>query len=258
MGVVDRARKKLPVSGDYLDKDELIRDQNPMGIASCVFDPTHTYSGNAAPRWVLSVEPWFEDQEDPTGLVTFSSNPTRNPMFEDFQAQIEENHNEPIGPVVLVKEKSQKGFRFYTLADWSETPVSAPVPAPTATPTPARPRPQRPAAPAPDSVPTAVAPETVPANDAPTPKRRGRPRKTAETVAETPVSTPATKPAEGAAAASPAANVPLNVGSAICPDCHQEVKGRVLPDDQGRQFIIHPFCPALGKASVVEVVEATV
>lgn len=259
MGVVDRARKRMPAAGDYLDKDDLIRNQEPMGIAACVFDPNHTYSGNPAPRWVLTIIPWFEDQEDPEGLLTFSSNPTRNPMFEDFQAQIEENHNEPIGPVVLVKERSTKGFRFYTLADWTDsTSVDEAQGVPQAA-APKAARPSRSAAPAP--APTNVAPEAVPANDAPKAKR-GRPRKSSSTPE---ASSPSSS--DGPAPAQPVSNPPataidaavqqvqLSVGKAICPECHQEVTGRVLPDETGKRFIIHPHCPATGRAGVVEVTE---
>lgn len=277
MGVVDRARRKLPATGDYLDKDELIRNQEPMGIANVAFDPSHTYSGNPAPRWVLSIIPWFEDQEEPEGLLTFSSNPTRNPMFEDFQAQIEENHNEPIGPVILIKEKSQKGFRFYTLADWvdpTSTEEAQGVPqaaAPALTvvpePAPARPRPSRAATPAaPEAAKsTEVKPAEVPANDAAPKKRVGRPRKDSATSSTTATSSPS--PSDGPVPAQPASKPPataidpavqqiqLSVGKAICPDCHQEVTGRVLPDDSGKRFIIHPHCPATGKAGVVEVTE---
>jgi hypothetical protein len=46
-----------------------------------------------------------------------------------------------------------------------------------------------------------------------------------------------------------------NHGKVVCPDCGRVVEGRILPDDSGRRFIIHPFCPKLNKATVVEVVE---
>src|SRR6266446_7550454 len=115
-GVMSRANSRIP-QGDYLDKDELIREQEPFAITSVVFDSVgHSFG----PRWVVSVQPWFEDQESPAGLITFTNNPTRQPVYEDLQAQIEENGNEPIGPIVLVKGKSNKGYRFYSFADWSE------------------------------------------------------------------------------------------------------------------------------------------
>jgi predicted amidohydrolase len=45
------------------------------------------------------------------------------------------------------------------------------------------------------------------------------------------------------------------IGTAICPDCHMPVTGRVLPDEHGNKFIIHPSCPATGRASIVPVLE---
>lgn len=261
MGVVDRARKRIPTTGDYLDKDELVRAQDePFGIANVAFDE---HGSSFGARWVLTVIPWFEDQDGPEGLLTFGSNPTRNPMFEDFQAQIEENGNQPIGPVTLIKDKSQKGYRFYTLSDWVE---ASDEPVPAAAPAPARVRPSR----APETAKTEVTPEAIPANDAPK-KRVGRPRKVSETATTSAVSSTPTSsspsPSDGPAAAQPVSKpaataiapevqqVLLSVGKAICPECHQEVTGRVLPDDTGKRFIIHPHCPATGKAGVVEVTE---
>jgi len=252
MGVADRARTRIPQQGDYLDKDDLIRAQDePFGIASVVYDEK---GSNYGARWVLSLIPWFDDQEDPKGLLTFTANPTRNPFMEDLQAQIEENDNEPIGPCVLVKGKSTKGFRFYTIDDWKETPEeSTPAPAP------ARPaRPARPAASAtePGAAVKDVPPQSVPANDAP--KKRGRPRKSTTTSSTPePASTAAPLPASrepgpGEAAQATQISTP-NVATVICPDCHQEVTGRVLPDDKGKFFVIHPFCPTLGKGTIVEV-----
>src|SRR5205823_4761235 len=102
-----------------------------------------------------------------------TANPTRNPFFEDLQLQIEENQNEPIGPCVVIKGKSQKGYRYYTLDDWKEGGASQVNGSEEPSPAPARPA--RPAASAPAPAPTNVPVETVPANDAP--KKRGRPRK---------------------------------------------------------------------------------
>lgn len=258
MGVADRARKRMPSSGDYLEKDDLIRAQDePFGIASVVYDQV---GSNYGPRWVLSLIPWFEEQENPKGLLTFTANPTRNPFMEDLQLQIEENDNEPVGPCVLIKDKSQKGFRFYTIDDWTEAAPAEPTPAP------APARPSRPSAPAPQQPePEATATATPPEPEKP---KRGRPRKTSQTsssVASTsaptsaPTPTPAPnlpatrEPGPGEATHAQEQVVP-RTGKVTCPDCGQEVEGRILPDDQGRSFIIHPFCPKLGKATVVEFV----
>ena len=199
MGVADRARKQMPSSGDYLDKDDLIRAQDePFGIKSVVYDEK---GSNYGPRWVLSLIPWFEEQEAPKGLLTFTANPTRNPFMEDLQLQIDENDGEPIGPCVLIKDKSQKGYRYYTIDDWSETPTDVPTPAPA--------RPARPSAPAPQ--------QEVAAANPPEPEKpkRGRPRKSA---------TP--NPGTATPASSTSVNSTLNVTpastsrrakSAICP-----------------------------------------
>jgi len=256
MAVADRARKRMPQQGDYLDKDDLIREQEPFGVATCVYDER---GSNFGPRWVLSLIPWFEDQEAPKGLLTFTANPTRNPFFEDLQAQIEENDNEPIGPLVVIKGKSTKGFRYYTLDDWKEdAPVAAPSPAPA--------RPARPTAPASQQeAAVVVPPESIPANGEPAKRKPGRPRKTSPTSSTTvslststsaPTATGESKPAATAIAPEVQEVKPANVGSVVCPDCKQVVEGRILPDDSGRRFIIHPFCPTLNKATVVEVMEA--
>ena len=224
-GVMSRANRLIP-TGDYLDKDELIREQEPMAIKSVVFDTTGSSFG---PRWVVSVGPWFEDQEGPIGLVTFTNNGTRQPVFEDLQQQIEDANNEPIGPVVLVKGKSTKGYRFYGFADYDEPgAVAAPAPAP--------------------------APE-------PAKRKPGRPRKAAAPVAATAAPAPSPSPSAPEPEQKPVQSdmggqeVVLKVGTAICPDCNMPVTGRVLPDEQGNRFIIHPHCPATGKAGVVQVIE---
>ncbi|MDA4120377.1 MAG: hypothetical protein OK436_07295, partial [Thaumarchaeota archaeon] len=103
MGVADRARKRMPAAGDYLDKDDLIRAQDePFGVANVAYDE---HGGQFGPRWVLTLIPWFDDQDKPQGLLTFTANPTRNPFFEDLQVQIEENENQPIGPLTVIKGK---------------------------------------------------------------------------------------------------------------------------------------------------------
>jgi hypothetical protein len=237
-GVMSRARATIP-QGDYLDKDELIREQEPFAIVSIAFDQVgHSFG----PRWVCTLAPWFDDQEGPNGLLTMTANPTRNPMFEDLQAQIEENNNEPIGPLTLIKGKSQKGYRFYTFEDWAEpgevqnvVPMTAPA------------RAARPQASAPAPAPAPAAAEA--------PKRKaGRPRKvtTEATPAPAPAPVAASKPPETAVAG---VNQQLAVGSGVCPDCNMVVSGRVLPDEHGNRFIIHPSCPATGRPSVVPVTE---
>jgi hypothetical protein len=228
--VMARANQRIPQQGDYLDKDELIRDQEPMGIASVAFD---SVGSNFGPRWIVSVQPWFEGQDGPTGLITFTNNATRTPLFEDLQAQIEENGNEPIGPVVLIKGKSQQGYRFYTFGDWDEPQAVAAVSAP----------PTRPARPT-------VAPEPTPATSEPAKRKPGRPRKAETAAPSSPAASEAVKPPERPLAAP---SQTLNVGKAICPDCQQEVTGRVLSDEKGNQVIIHPHCPATGKAGVVAI-----
>lgn len=254
-GVMSRANSRIPPTvggGQYLDKDDLIRDQEPMGIKSVNFDSNGSQFG---PRWVISVQPWFEDQDGPTGLLSFTNSPTREPVFEDLQVQIEENGNEPVGPVVLVKGKSQKGYRFYTFSDWSEDGEQEPAPV---LPMPTQQvRPPKPAA-------VQATTETVPVGPnsfatAEKPKRRGRPagskNRTKDEV--TPAravapARPASKPAERPVGGL---DQPLSIGTAICPNCNQEVSGRVLPDEKGGRFIIHPHCPATNRPEVLAVTQ---
>jgi hypothetical protein len=239
MGVMDRARRQIPASGDYLDKENLVRDQEPMALVSVSYDerPSNTWG----PRWVVTIQPWYEDQETPHGLLTFTALPTRNPVFEDLQAQIEENGNEPVGPVVLIREKSQKGFRYYTFSDFNEDGAGSeqpavPVPAPA-------PRAARPAAPA-------------PVETEPKPKRgrpygsRNRPKEE-PSATSTPVASPS-KPAERAVAGTEQI---LAVGEAVCPKCQQVVRGRVLSDETGARVIIHAHCPVSNQAEVLQVSE---
>jgi hypothetical protein len=255
MGVADRARKQIPAQGDYLEKDDLIRAQDePFGIANVTYDEKGT---NFGPRWVLTLVPWFDDQEGPKGLLTFTANPTRNPFMEDLQLQIEENDNEPIGPCVLIKDKSQKGYRYYTIDDWSEAAPSAPAPAPAA-------RPQRPSAPAPQQEAAAAPPAVEPE---PVKRRPGRPRKTTTSAPTTTSATssstsgppvPATRePVAEAGEAAHAREVGVpRTATVTCPECGQEVTGRVLPNDKGQFFIIHTYCPKLNKAITIEYIEA--
>lgn len=255
MGVMERANSRIPPStggGQYLDKDELIRDQNPMGIKSVNFDSNGSQFG---PRWVISVQPWFEEQDGPEGLLTFTNSPTREPVFEDLQVQIEENANEPVGPVVLVKGKSQKGYRFYTFADWSEE--GEQEPAPVVMPT--QQRPPKPVAALKDPVPLtaseAAAFKTFETQARPKRGRpagsKNRPKVNGESPAPSATATsPALKPAERPVAGASQA---LVVGKATCPNCGQEVTGRVLPDEKGGRFIIHPHCPATNRPEVLVV-----
>jgi hypothetical protein len=243
---MSRANSKLPPStggGEYLDKDEIVRDQNPMAIANVVFDSVGTQFG---PRWVVSVEPWYEDQDGPTGLLTFTNSPTRQPVFEDLQAQIEENGEDRIGPVTLIRAKSQKGYRFYTFADFAEGNGQAaevvqmpkqvldlgqrsPAPAPAEKRRPGRPK-----------------------------GSSNRPKGPATTPTATPTSAPeipaARPPAPGEAVKAQTMVTPV-YGAVMCPHCQQAVQGRILSDETGARVIIHPHCPVTKKAEILQYVE---
>lgn len=260
-GVMRRAGARTIPQGDYLDKDELVRDQEPMGIKSVTFDATGSQFG---PRWVCSVEPWYEGQDGPEGLVTFTNNPTRQPIFEDLQAQIEEAGNESIGPVTLIRAKTQKGFRVYTFADYDDGQAPAAVAA--------EPKP-RPTAPAPMRVETPL-PAWDQSQEPPVaPKRRGRPPGSKNRPKEPNGSTATTSTTSRSASSekiespSTSSRPPerevagqeqiLSVGEATCPHCGQVVRGRVLRDESGRGVIIHPHCVQTGKAEILVVAEET-
>jgi len=235
-GVMNRARGKLPPSGDYLDKDDLVRDQEPMALKSVDFDTTGSQFG---PRWVCSVIPWYEDQDGPEGLITFTNNPTRQPMFEDLQAQIEENGNEPIGPIVLIRAKTQKGYRMYTFEDYNADGEAAqPVPV-------IEPPHPRPAAP----VRQQTAQQAEPA------RKRGRPAGSKNRPKESVDSSPVvTRLPEREIAGQEQV---LAVGEAECPNCGEMVRGRVLRDETGKGVIIHPHCRQTGKAEILTVASQT-
>lgn len=206
MGVMGRANQKLTKSGNWLDKDELIRTRVPLAIVDIVFDRAGTsqYPGE---NWILSFEPWDNEKfPGPSGDVRFKNLPTRQAQFEDIDAQLEEskaNGVPYIGPVAMVSGISAAKNRFKTLADVlvdeageivldargfpriegeAEPEPPAAAPAPTG---PRRPsgttKPQstgqqeRQAAEKPATAPVDVPAAAVPDNAAPAPKRRGRP-----------------------------------------------------------------------------------
>lgn len=262
-GVMKRAGGKLPPTGDYLDKDELVRDQEPMGLKSVVFDPNGSQFG---PRWVVSVEPWYEGQDEPHGLVTFTNSPTRQPVFEDLQAQIEENNNDAIGPVVLIRAKSNQGWRYFTFADYqddgSEQPKddldryveSRPAVA-------ERLKAPRPTAPARKMMTDTERDEAI-REAAEAPRRRGRPPGVKNRPKAGNGSTEQTQPTPRTQVKPPDRPIAgqeqvLAVGEATCPNCGDVVRGRVLRDETGKGVIIHPHCRQTGKAEILTVAEQT-
>jgi hypothetical protein len=249
MGVMSRANSKLPPTlggGEYLEKDDLVRDQNPMAIANVVFDSTGSSFG---PRWVVSVEPWYEGQDDPQGLLTFTNNPTRQPVFEDLQAQIEESGEQRIGPVTLIRAKTQKGYRFYTFADFVEQDsnvVAMPVPeVPTST----------------RQVETRVLPSGEIKRRPGRPKgSTNRPKGSVQTPTVSTSSTsapeiPATRPPAAGEAAKAQSVVTPVYGAVMCPNCQQAVQGRILSDENGARVIIHAQCPVTKKAEILFVTD---
>lgn len=120
MGVMDRANQKLPKSGDWLDKDELIRLRTPLAIVNVSFDRAGTakFPGE---NWILTLEPWDSAKfPGPSGLLRFKNLPTRQAQFEDISEQLDEMKAQGvgyIGPVALVSGLSNAGNRFKTLAD---------------------------------------------------------------------------------------------------------------------------------------------
>src|SRR5438094_5548672 len=230
-GVMRRASSKLP-QGDYLDKDELFREKEPMGIKSGIFDTSGSQFG---PRWVASVEPWYEGQDEPVGLITFTNNPSRQPIFEDLQAQIEENNNESIGPVTLIRVKTQKGFRVYTFADFIEDGVVTGEPV-SATPAPRAPRPTAPAqrsTPSPAEL-DAMASYSREATAETAPRRRGRPAGSKNRPKENngessaPSATAISRETKSPEREVAGQEQILAVGEAVCPNCGDVVRGRVL------------------------------
>lgn len=264
MGVIGKARESIPAQGDYLDKEELVRAGTPFGITNVAWDETGGYEG--ASRWLVSVAPWY-DGDDVTGLISFGATPIRQAVMQSLQDQLDES-GEPLGPVVLIRAVSKGKNRYYDLADYDESTGEADrsghasdeaQPAPAATNGRTRPRPGAPA---------------------PAPAKRGRPAGTAKAStgqreraaakaeleqqellqADRPSAIPQAKTdipeGGGEKAQEVRAGEGPRQGVALCPDCGQEVRGRIFPDTEGNPVLIHQFCPELKKGVSLPASEA--
>jgi hypothetical protein len=105
--------------GEWLDNDTLIGNQLVFHITDIREDRGGGYAG--ADRWILRVEPYFEGEEDPDGLISMTDNPARHKFMvalDQTLNELNEKGDDPvIGPCVMVKLKG-KNYRFNDIVDW--------------------------------------------------------------------------------------------------------------------------------------------
>jgi hypothetical protein len=105
--------------GDYLDNDTLISNQLVFDIVDVVDDRNGGFNGND--RWIVKVEPHYDGESDPTGLITLNDNPARRKFMTVIQSELdalEKSGGEVfIGPCVLVKLKG-RNYRYIEIVEW--------------------------------------------------------------------------------------------------------------------------------------------
>ena len=121
---ISRAREDaMQAGGDdpYLNNDELISNQAVFGIVDIIEEQGRGFAGGN--RWVLKVEPYFEDDEQPKGLITLADNSARNRFMKRLIKELDDleeaGADVVIGPVVLVMLKG-KNNRYIDIADWDQ------------------------------------------------------------------------------------------------------------------------------------------
>jgi len=105
--------------GDYLNNDDLIRDQSVFAIIDVVEDRGGGFGGND--RWVVKVIPYDDQDEAPDGLITLSDNAARRKFMLVLQDELDNlekaGDNVEIGPCTLVRLKGRSNF-YYEIVDW--------------------------------------------------------------------------------------------------------------------------------------------
>ncbi len=107
--------------GDYLDNDMLISNQLVFDIVDVMDDRNGGFNGND--RWMLKVEPHYDGEQDPAGLITLNDNPARRKFMAVIQAELDELEKKGeevfIGPCVLVKLKG-RNYRYIEVVEWDK------------------------------------------------------------------------------------------------------------------------------------------
>jgi hypothetical protein len=107
--------------GDYLDNDTLISNQLVFDIVDVIDDRNGGFNGND--RWMVKVEPHYEGEDDPIGLITLNDNPARRKFMLVIQSELdalEKSGGEVfIGPCCLVRLKG-RNYRYIEIVDWDK------------------------------------------------------------------------------------------------------------------------------------------
>lgn len=122
--VLSRAREQAMKgvgAGEWLDNDTLIANQLVFYITDVRDDRGGGFSGND--RWVVRVEPFYDGEEDPDGLISLTDNPARrkfmNVLDEELTSLVDKNEDPVIGPCVMVRLKG-KNYRYIEIVDWDD------------------------------------------------------------------------------------------------------------------------------------------
>lgn len=118
---LSRAREEaMKGGGDWLENDTLIANQLIFNISDVRDDRGGGFQG--ADRWVLRVEPYYEEDEDPVGLISLTDNPARRKFMDVIDRELEDLINKGedpvIGPCVMVRLKG-KNYRYIEIVDWN-------------------------------------------------------------------------------------------------------------------------------------------
>jgi hypothetical protein len=107
--------------GEWLDNDTLIANQLVFLITDVSDDRGGGFNGQD--RWVLRVEPFYEDSSDPDGLISMTDNPARRKFMsvldEELNSLLQSGKDPVIGPCVMVRLKG-KNYRYNDIVDWDE------------------------------------------------------------------------------------------------------------------------------------------
>lgn len=122
--VLSRAREQAmrgAGAGEWLDNDTLIQNQLVFYIIDVRDDRGGGFNGND--RWVIRVEPFYDNEEDPDGLISLTDNPARRKFMDvldqELSKLVEQNEEPVIGPCVMVRLKG-KNYRYIEIVDWDE------------------------------------------------------------------------------------------------------------------------------------------
>ncbi len=125
--VFDRARGKGNAAlgaGNWIDdqKDDMVHDQLVFGITDVRFDERGSQFGE---RWIVSVVPWYEGDENPNGDLSFKSTSYRDEYFQELADELDKLDRKGdeviLGPVVLIKARTaNKKNRYFDIVEWDE------------------------------------------------------------------------------------------------------------------------------------------